>query len=144
MQNLAGMESERRRTLVRATLFAVLVIALLVGGGVYVRVLIARSFRTASELATTRAAAYTALKLMLDEETGVRGYAATGDPLFLDPYKEALAPFPAAAAQLRADVADIFDPGRHRRRRHHRRQRRVSAHGRGSADRKPLCRHRRR
>ena len=102
------MENERRRALVRAALFAVLAIALLVGGGLIVRVLIAQSFQTAAELATTRAAAYTALKLMLDEETGVRGYAATSDPLFLQPYKDALKPFPAAAAQLRADVSDIF------------------------------------
>jgi CHASE3 domain sensor protein len=102
------MESERRRALVRTALFAVLVIALLVGGGIYVRILISQSFQTASELATTRSAAYTALKLMLDEETGVRGYAATNDPVFLQPYNEALGPFPAAAAQLRADVADIF------------------------------------
>ena len=102
------MESEHRRTLVRTALLAVLVIVLLVAGGVYVRILVSRTFQTASELATTRAAAYTALKLMLDEETGVRGYAGTNDTVFLQPYNEALAPFPAAAAQLRADVADIF------------------------------------
>jgi serine phosphatase RsbU (regulator of sigma subunit) len=102
------VENERRRALIRAALYAVLAVALLIGGGVYVRVLIAQSFQTAGELATTRAAAYTALKLMLDEETGVRGYAATRDLLFLQPYNAALKPFPAAAAQLRADVADIF------------------------------------
>lgn len=102
------MGGERGRALIRAAVYVVLVIALLVGGGLYVRILIAQSFRTAADLATTRALAYDALRLMLDEETGVRGFAATGNRLFLQPYDEALKPFPVTAAQLRADVAGVF------------------------------------
>ena len=83
-------------------------IGLLIGGGLYVRSLIAASFQTADELATTRALAYNALRYMLDEETGVRGFAATQNPLFLQPYNEALKPFPATLAQLRADIAEIY------------------------------------
>jgi len=49
-------------------------IALLVGGGLYVRTLIAHSFQTAADLSTTRALAYSSLRYMLDEETA---YAAT-------------------------------------------------------------------
>ncbi len=55
--------SERRRALISAAIFALLVIALLVGGGLYVRSVIAQSFQTAADLATTRALAYSSLEL---------------------------------------------------------------------------------
>lgn len=39
-------------------------------------------------------------KLVLDEETGVRGYQITSDKRFLDPYNQAAAPLAEAVAQL--------------------------------------------
>jgi CHASE3 domain sensor protein len=104
------VENERRRALILAAVYAVIVIGLLTGGGLYVRSLIGQSFRTASDLAATRALAYSSLRYMLDEETGIRGFEATKNPLFLEPYNEALKPFPSTVAQLRADVADFYDP----------------------------------
>lgn len=104
------MGSERRRALVLAAVYAVLVIVLLVGGGLYVRALITQSFRTAADIATTRALAYTTLRYMLDEETGVRGFAATQNPLFLQPYNEALKPFGPAARDLQGDIDALDAP----------------------------------
>jgi PAS domain S-box-containing protein len=39
-------------------------------------------------------------KLVVDEETGIRGYQITGDKRFLAPYKESAAPLAEAVAQL--------------------------------------------
>ena len=38
------------------------------------------------------------MQLLTDAETGVRGFAATGDPVFLQPYNQALAAAPSALA----------------------------------------------
>jgi PAS domain S-box-containing protein len=46
--------------------------------------------------------------LVVDEETGLRGYQVTADPRFLQPYRDAEAPMQRAIAQLQAMVA----PGR--------------------------------
>jgi CHASE3 domain sensor protein len=108
--NAPFVGSERRRALILATMYAVLVIALLIGGGLYVRALIEQSFRTAADLGATRALAYSSLKYMLDEETGVRGFAATRDPLFMQPYNEALKPFATVAQQLASGVAEFDTP----------------------------------
>lgn len=47
------------------------------------------------------------LRFVLDEETGMRGYAATGDPLFLEPYKKARSQFAGAVTGLRAAFAPL-------------------------------------
>ena len=78
-----------RRTQIATATFAVLVIGLLVAGGLYVRSLIASSFTTSSKLADARALDYNALRFMLDEETGLRGFAATRENDFLAPYLRA-------------------------------------------------------
>ncbi len=103
------MGNNRRRELILAAVYAAVVIILLVGGGFYVRTVISQSFKTAADLATTRGLAYGSLRYMLDEETGVRGYAATHNRVFLQPYYEALKPFPATVAQLRAEAAEFYD-----------------------------------
>ena len=108
-EDAAAVGNKRRRELILAAVYAAIVIILLIGGGFYVRTVISQSFKSAADLATTRAAAYSTLRYMLDEETGVRGFAATRNRLFLQPYNEALKPFPAMAARLRADVADLYD-----------------------------------
>jgi PAS domain S-box-containing protein len=41
-------------------------------------------------------------RLAVDEETGLRGYQATSDPRFLDPYYKAAAPMAQAVADLRS------------------------------------------
>jgi CHASE3 domain sensor protein len=47
------------------------------------------------------------LRLAIDEETAVRGYASTSDPTFLQPYYEAAPAFPLVREQLRHDLRDL-------------------------------------
>jgi serine phosphatase RsbU (regulator of sigma subunit) len=97
--------SDRRRALILAAACALLVVVLLIGGGLYVRTLIAQSFRTATSLGATRALAYDTLRYMLDEQTGVRGFAATQNPVFLEPYHNALPAFATALRKLKTSIA---------------------------------------
>jgi serine phosphatase RsbU (regulator of sigma subunit) len=99
-----------RQALIPAAVFAALAIGLLLSGGLYIRSLISASFQTATELRSTRPLADDALVYMLDEETGVRGFAATLDPIFLQPYAAAKRPFAATIAQLQASIAGLHDP----------------------------------
>jgi len=48
-----------------------------------------------------------ALRLVLDEETGIRGFAVTGDRRFLDPYLAAVPQMPAVLSDLERMVLDI-------------------------------------
>jgi len=48
-------------------------------------------------------------KLVVDEETGLRGYQTTSDPRFLQPYRDAEAPMQQAIAQLQP----MLKPGGH-------------------------------
>ena len=50
------------------------------------------------------ASATNAQKLMIDEETGLRGYELTADARFLPPYTDASAPLARAMQSLRADL----------------------------------------
>ncbi|GAC1420605.1 MAG: hypothetical protein NVSMB62_14720 [Acidobacteriaceae bacterium] len=45
-------------------------------------------------------------RLIVDEETGVRGYQITSDPRFLEPYREASARLPGALSELRETYTD--------------------------------------
>lgn len=44
-------------------------------------------------------------KLILDQETGMRGYALTGDPVMLAPYTEGMGPIQKSFANLRTELA---------------------------------------
>src|SRR4051812_23661946 len=89
-----------------------LTLALAVGGAlllVVVGVLVAslESYRQPSgirEHNATIGAASTVEKLVLDLETGVRGYVITGDELFLQPWEEARPALPQAVAALDRDA----------------------------------------
>jgi CHASE3 domain sensor protein len=101
------VRSDSRRSSISAAVFAVIVIALLIAGGLYVRALITQAFQTANSLAATRALTYNTLRFMLDEETGLRGYVATHDRFFLDPFlrgKDVLRP---SIARLRAALPGL-------------------------------------
>jgi PAS domain S-box-containing protein len=55
------------------------------------------------------ASGYRLLGLLVDAETGVRGYALTGNPSFTQPYDRAIVEFPKEIAQLRELVASRAD-----------------------------------
>lgn len=45
------------------------------------------------------------LTLLVDAETGTRGYVLTGEPIYLDPYRDAVARLPPETDRLRASLA---------------------------------------
>jgi serine phosphatase RsbU (regulator of sigma subunit) len=77
-----------------------LIVAITLASGLILRNSVAATFGAAQALRGTRSALFAVLKGQLDEETGVRGYAATRDILFLQPYREAEAQERPAFTQL--------------------------------------------
>ena len=58
----------------------------------------------ASSILPAQAQAYRLQGALVDQETGVRGYAITGDPRFLQPYTSGRSTEQAAAAELRTEI----------------------------------------
>jgi len=83
-------------------------IGLLAVGGRTVRRFVASAFTGADQIRVTRALASDALAEQLDAETGIRGYAATRDPLFLEPYAGVR---PKLDATLRRLAASLKESG---------------------------------
>jgi serine phosphatase RsbU (regulator of sigma subunit)/CHASE3 domain sensor protein len=79
--------------------------------GISLRVSIDSSLRTAERIRGTREEAFELLRAQLDEETGLRGFAATRDPVFLQPYHEGYAAFPQLLASLRPAMDELNVPG---------------------------------
>jgi CHASE3 domain sensor protein len=102
--------NRNRRTAIATASFAIIVIAVLVAGGLYVRSLIDQSFTLSSRLSTARALAYTVLRDQLDEETGLRGFAATHQTVFLQPYLRAQPVIGPVIRQLNAALVGLGIP----------------------------------
>lgn len=84
--------------------FMLLIVAALVAGGLYVRATVRASFRAAEHIRTARAHVADMLNAQLDEETGMRGYAAVREPVLLAPYYEGRARLPHAFARVESDL----------------------------------------
>lgn len=74
-------------------------------------VLLLNGSQNAADLAVrdgvaTQAAAQRVLTLLVDAESGIQGYAATGDPIFLENYDLGTLALPSALTQLRWLVSD--------------------------------------
>ncbi len=87
--------------------FAVIAV-LVVAATILVTAILAQTRHAADELTGSvlpaEAQAYRLQAALVDQETGVRGYAITGDARFLEPYTSGRAVEASAAAQLRALV----------------------------------------
>jgi serine phosphatase RsbU (regulator of sigma subunit)/CHASE3 domain sensor protein len=103
------METARqaRLTLIAAVAALACFVAVFAVSGWFVRSVIADAFAKSEDVRLSRSLLALTVKLQLDEETGVRGYAATGERLFLDPYLEARAELPSTVDQLEARVDAI-------------------------------------
>ncbi|HEY4441623.1 MAG TPA: SpoIIE family protein phosphatase [Candidatus Elarobacter sp.] len=88
----------------------VLVVPIFIAAGLLVRGYVRGAFAAAEQVRTARIVAFDTLKLQLDEETGIRGYAATRDRTFLEPYRKARAHLPAAQQRLAAILAALSLP----------------------------------
>ena len=82
----------------------VLVVALLVAAGFYVRNIVRSSFRDAEAIRVARTHVADMLNAQLDEETGMRGYVAAREPILLAPYYVGRRRFPAAAQRVASDL----------------------------------------
>ncbi len=66
-----------------------MIVAAFLAGGISIRSSVAASFDTSEQIRNARTLMFNLLKAQLDEETGVRGYEATHDRQFLQPYVSA-------------------------------------------------------
>ncbi|WP_432068591.1 sensor histidine kinase [Streptomyces sp. C10-9-1] len=91
--------------LVLALMALVVVLSAVVGTQMLVRTQ-QRTDELVDRLQPARSTAYQLQKSLLDQETGIRGYALTGDPRFLEPYEQGKADEQRALAALRELVSD--------------------------------------
>ncbi len=90
--------------LVLTLAFLALLVGVLVVGGVLVRSILTTSYADAEQVRAARIDAADAQRAQLDEETGVRGFAAVRDPLLLEPYFRGRAALPVLLSHLRSAV----------------------------------------
>jgi CHASE3 domain sensor protein len=95
-----------RRVLIPVAVLAVALLATFAASAIVVRNYISGIFVSSKHLADARELADRALRLQLDEETGIRGYLSTGDPSFLEPYTKAKTQLDETFAQLHGTLAD--------------------------------------
>lgn len=104
------MERNAKRALQITMGFLVVVVVVLAVSGVYLQTFVSQSFQIAEQIRVARALSFAALKDQLDEETGVRGFAATRETLFLEPYHEGRARFTEDLARLDAALDRVGLP----------------------------------
>jgi serine phosphatase RsbU (regulator of sigma subunit)/CHASE3 domain sensor protein len=85
-------------------------VAFLVAAGLSVRGVVSHSFRSMERIGAIRALIATVLKEQLDEETGVRGYAAARHPVLLEPYDESRRVLPVTLRAAQRSIEDLRLP----------------------------------
>jgi serine phosphatase RsbU (regulator of sigma subunit) len=101
------MLNRSKSTFLGVALTLALVLVLLIGGGFFVRTLITRAFDDSSAIRQALGLSRQVLVAQLDEETGVRGYAASGNRLFLQPFDVARQRFPELVRALQDQLTVI-------------------------------------
>jgi diguanylate cyclase (GGDEF)-like protein len=91
--------SSKRAFILWVIIFSVIAAAFL-AGALFIRKSVAASFDTGRQTQDARVLLFGLLKAQLDEETGVRGYVATRDHAFLQPYNSARRQIPQTAIPL--------------------------------------------
>jgi CHASE3 domain sensor protein len=86
-------------------------IALFVAAGALTHRYVQSAGASLERVYDVRQVASDTLTRQLDEETGIRGLAATGDPLFLQPYQDATQPLARDFAELHDGLAALSIPG---------------------------------
>ncbi|MBV9233121.1 MAG: SpoIIE family protein phosphatase [Candidatus Eremiobacteraeota bacterium] len=81
--------------------FLLLVVSVLIGGGFYIRSLLADSISNGERVRAARILVSDALQAQIDEETGVRGYASARDPVLLEPYYQGRAMLSPTLSRMR-------------------------------------------
>lgn len=101
-----GASSRLNRVLLRAILLPVLLLAVLAAGLMWqINDLLAR-YQQVRRSDQTISRAHQVYRLLVDQETGMRGYLLTSAPGFLEPYRAAGSALPASLTGLRSLVSD--------------------------------------
>jgi serine phosphatase RsbU (regulator of sigma subunit) len=87
--------------------FLLVVVALLIVGGLFVRKIVGSAFTDAERIRTARVHVGEMMRQQLDEETGVRGYANLRNPIMLEAYYGGRANMPLYFQRVRADLVDL-------------------------------------
>ncbi|MGW1100603.1 sensor histidine kinase [Streptomyces sp. NPDC002455] len=82
--------------------FVLVVCGCLVVGGLVLSRISDRTTELVDRIQPARSASFQLQNALLDQETGVRGYALTGDPSFLEPYEEGMRAEKERLARVRA------------------------------------------
>jgi CHASE3 domain sensor protein len=98
------------RPFVVTAVILALLIPTVVAGGLLERRYVAQAFQAAENLRVARTTAFAALRYQLDEETGVRGFAATHEMVFLDPFHDARINLRPTLDELRRELMDLGVP----------------------------------
>ncbi|HTW83564.1 MAG TPA: SpoIIE family protein phosphatase [Candidatus Sulfotelmatobacter sp.] len=101
------MSRTSARPLAVTALLLIVVVPILIGGGALVRQLVDRGFGAELRVHQAQLDLGSVLNAQLDEETGVRGYAATGNRLFLAPYQHGRDDFAGSMAAVERDAAAL-------------------------------------
>jgi serine phosphatase RsbU (regulator of sigma subunit) len=99
-----------RRPLIPLLFALVAIVAVLVAAGVTLRSSVASSFAQGQQIRAVRTLLFGAIEAQLNEETGIRGYAATGDSSFLQPYHAGRSVMPAIFPQLEYHLSVLGMP----------------------------------
>jgi serine phosphatase RsbU (regulator of sigma subunit) len=94
------MRTRSSISLIGAVSTIALIVLLLVGGGITIRSLVTSGYNDTQMIRDTLGIARTSLSGQLDEETSVRGYSATKQRLYLEPYERARATLPETLKTL--------------------------------------------
>ncbi|WP_405633386.1 CHASE3 domain-containing protein [Streptomyces sp. NBC_01174] len=86
--------------------FVLVVCGCLVVGGLVLSRISDRTTELVDRIQPARSASFQLQNALLDQETGVRGYALTGDPSFLEPYEEGTRAEKERLARVRALTRD--------------------------------------
>ncbi len=100
------MIAPARRSLVLTAVTAAAVLAILFGGALLVRRFLSSALDAYQRTYEIKSLADSAEKLQLEEETDIRGLAATGDSEFLQPYAAARRPLEEVFDRLQAALDD--------------------------------------
>jgi serine phosphatase RsbU (regulator of sigma subunit) len=99
-----------RRPLIPLLFALIAIVAALVAIGVALRSSVAGSFAQGQQIRAVRTLLFGAIEAQLNEETGIRGFAATGDPTFLEPYRAGRADLPSIFPQLEYHLSALGMP----------------------------------
>jgi hypothetical protein len=93
------------------TAFLVLALAFAVQGAFQTRASIAETFAQQSRIQAAQISLEELLRLQIDEENSLRGYALTHDPFYVDQYRAAVAQFDAMLASIGSALQGQTPPG---------------------------------